>query len=520
MMEFKLPENTGVAAIGLKTGLIVPHDDIASITTEAVKDVVKDGDIICVTEAVVARSQNRYVSCEDLAEDIQKQLKLKPGSTISVINPIASRNRFSLILRALARATRGGKVIVQLSMPFDEVGNRVIDEEFANTRLRFKQTLKSLREARGNTPQLNVLIREILAALKLQELGYNIESIRKITGQGIADLTVQTPQGEKAVVEVSFADLHRAAEKAVGIKKDVPGAEKAIAIAVNLEHQKLKMIDATAFTQNPDLEPEIVEYGAQRDSYYEPDIIFSDELGERTFPHPITGVDYRELYMQMIKEGGARGEVIFTNNPLKVYDLGYMDGICVAEVHEAEKRRELFHSFGGNVPVITLRDIGPAPWGVVGSNVSDFDKGILKLLPEDADRSADEIKAKIEHQTQQKAEVLIFGDGAYKDPDTGIYELADPHPAIGASESLRQATLRTGTKLKLQVDTLYRQGHSREEIASILKEKEGSPNQESLGTTPRSVTSILGSLADLITGSADAGTPIVLIRGFDLNKAK
>ncbi len=516
MNDFILPPNTGVAAIGVKTGLIVPHDDIAAITSEAVKSVVKNGDIICVTEAVVARSQNRYVNCEDLARDIREKLKLKPGCTIAVINPIASRNRFSLIMQALALATRGGKVIVQLSIPFDEVGNRVMDEEFASTRLRFKQTLKSLREARGNTPQLNVLIRELLAALKLQELGYNIESIRKITGQGIADLTVRTPAGEKAVVEVSFADIHRAAEKAVGIQKDVPGAQKALAIAVNLEHQELKLADAHQLLENPGLQPEILDYGPQRDSYLEPDVVFNDELGSRTFPHPITGIDYRQLYLEMIRKGGARGEVIFTNNPLKVYDLGYIDGICLGEVHEVEKTRELFHAFGGMVPLTTLKDIGPQPWGVIGSNVSDFEQGILKLLPEDADGSADAIKEQIEKDSGQTVETIIFGDGAYKDPDTGIYELADPHPAIGASQNLRRAALRTGTKLKLQVDTLYRRGLSREEIAEQLQNPRKNQTQADLGTTPRSVTSILGSLADLVTGSADAGTPIVLIRGFNL----
>jgi len=106
-----LPANTGVAAIGLKTGLILPNDDIASITAETVKDVVEDGDIICVTEAVVARSQNRYVTCKELAEDVRRKLNLKEGSTLAVISPIASRNRFALVLRALAMATDRKSVV-------------------------------------------------------------------------------------------------------------------------------------------------------------------------------------------------------------------------------------------------------------------------------------------------------------------------------------------------------------------------------------------------------------------------
>lgn len=521
MERFTLPERAGVAAVGLKTGLIFPNDDIAAITAETVKQLVADGDIICVTEAVVARSQNRYVTCTELAADVQEKLHLKPGSSLAVISPIASRNRFALIMKALAMATRGGKVIVQLSTPFDEVGNQVIDEEFAITRLRLKKTLQSLVEARGNTPQLNVLIREIIAALKLQEIGYNIISIRKITGTGTADLTVRTPEGRVAVIEVTFADLEKAARKAVGIQQDVPGAEEALAIAVNLEHHYLSLVNARAYVEQAGkVEPQILDFSQQLNSYYEADVIFTTELGNRTFSHPITKMDYRQLYLQMIAEGGARGEVIFTNNPLKVYDLGYIDGVCIGAVHERERLRELFLSFGASVPVITIQEVGPGPWGVIGSNVSDFQKGILKLLPGDADGTAEQIKQKIKAVTGKSVEVLIFGDGAYKDPDTGIYELADPYPAIGVSSGLRKAALRTGTKLKLQVDTLYNKGYSREEIEGILRNKQDEIARESLGTTPRSVTSIVGTLADLVAGSADAGTPIVLVRGFEYTRSE
>jgi F420-0:gamma-glutamyl ligase len=514
MKDLILPKDIGVAAIGLKTGLIIPNDDIAEITADTVAPVVADKDIICVTEAVVARSQNHYVSCTELAEDIKQKLQLRPGSTLAVISPIASRNRFSLIMKALALATDGGKVIVQLSTPFDEVGNQVMDEEFATTRFRLKKTLKSLREARGNTPQLNVLIREIVAGLKLQEMNYNIISIRKISGQGIADLTVRTPEGKLAVIEVTFENLKKAAVKAVGIQRDVPEAQQALAVTVNLEHQCLTLVDANQYLANEQIEPTVYDFSPQVAYYYEPDVIYPNELGKRSFSHPVTKMDYRELYLQMIAEAGARGEVVFTNNPLKVYDFGYIDGICIGAVHEQEKLLELFRSFGAMVPVITLQDVGPSNWGIIGSNISDLQKGILKLLPENADDTADGIKKRIAEKTGKEVEVLIFGDGAYKDPDTGIYELADPHPAIGVSSGLRNVALRTGTKLKLQVDTLFSQGYSRDEITEILQTSETKAAQENLGTTPRSVTSIVGTLADLIAGSADIGTPIVLIRGF------
>lgn len=164
--------------------------------------------------------------------------------------------------------------------------------------------------------------------------------------------------------------------------------------------------------------------------------------------------------------------------------------------------------------MITIQDIGPEPWGVIGSNVSDFEGGVLKLLPEDADDTAEKIREMIKEETGKSVDVLIFGDGAYKDPDTGIYELADPHPAIGVSSGLKSAGLRSGSKLKLVVDTLYRKGYSKEEIITYLENKEGEKVEENLGTTPRSATSIIGTLADLVAGSADAGTPIVLVRGF------
>ncbi|MDD4783258.1 MAG: coenzyme F420-0:L-glutamate ligase, partial [Syntrophaceticus sp.] len=189
-------------------------------------------------------------------------------------------------------------------------------------------------------------------------------------------------------------------------------------------------------------------------------------------------------------------------------------------VHEREKLLDEFQSFGAMVPVITIQDVGPEPWGVIGSNVSDFQEGVLKLLPEDPDGAAERIKEKIYDVSGKEVEVLIFGDGAYKDPDTGIYELADPHPAIGVSSGLKHAGMRSGIKLKLVADTLYRQGYSKEEIITMIEQKQQQQNDlvaEDLGTTPRSATSIIGTLADLVAGSADAGTPIVLVRGFKLN---
>jgi F420-0:gamma-glutamyl ligase len=509
-VSFDLPQHAGVALVGLKTGLIMPTDDIVEITLDTVKDTVRDNDIVCVTEAVVARSQNRYVTVDELVQDLRSKLSVGEEGTLAVISPIVSRNRFVLVLSAIARAVRRGKVIVQLSVPYDEVGNQVMDEEFANSRFRLKRTLGSLLEVRGNTPQMNVLIREILAALKFQELGYTVTAIRKITGKGIADITLHDSKGRHLVAEVTFEDMPATAEKVLRIATD-SDADGALVAAVDLQTREISIVDATGLLEGS-AKPHVYPYSDRLALYDARDVITLGEIGERLFPHPITGIDYARMYAKAIEAEGARCEILYTNNPLAVFNYGHIDGIVIGAVHERESLKNLFLSFGTKTPMLTVKDVGPGPWGVIGSNVSDLDAGILKLLPDNADDVCDTIRDRVREATGKDIEVLIFGDGAYKDPDTGIYELADPYPSIGCSIGLRKASLRQGTKLKLLVETMFRQGRSREDIARELASR--APSRDSLGTTPRRITGILATMADLAAGSADAGTPIVLIRNF------
>jgi len=510
-VSFTLPNNAGVVVLGLKTGLIMPTDDIVEIAVDAVKETVEDRDIVCVTESVVARSQNRYVTCDELVEDLRRKMPIEETGTLAVVSPIVSRNRFALVLQAVARAVKKGRVLVQLSVPYDEVGNQVMDEEFANSRMRLKRVLGALQEVRGNTPQLNVLIREIVAALKFQELGFTVEAIRKITGKGVADITLVSPQGKALVAEVTFDDLRATAEKVIRIMKDVE-AEGALAVAVDLQAREIIIVDAEAYLAGQ-AAPQVYSYADRLTLYNADDVITLEEIGERLFPHPITGIDYARMYAEVIEKEGAKSEIIYTENPLAVFNFGNIDGIIIGAVHARESLKNLFLSFGTKTPMLTLQEFGPKPWGVIGSNVSDLEKGILKLLPDNADEVCDTIVAKVKEVTGKDVEALVFGDGAYKDPDTGIFELADPFPAIGCSEGLRHASLRQGAKLKLLVETMVRKGHTREEIAEMLSSADCSQN--SLGTTPRRITSIVATIADLAAGSADAGTPIVLVKNFN-----
>ncbi|MFP4200381.1 MAG: coenzyme F420-0:L-glutamate ligase [Clostridia bacterium] len=514
-LSIQLPPDAGVAVVSLRTPLILPSDDIRDIAVDASGDVVEDGDVICITESVVARSQNRYITCDELSKDIREKLRLTGGDRLAVISPIVSRNRFALILRAIASATSGGHVVVQLSIPDDEVGNKVVEEEFATRRLRLKNIYNSLLDLRGDTPHMNVLIREVLAALKLQEIGYDVTALRKITGEGTADLTLRDPEGKTVVAEVSFQNLAETAARAEGIRRDV-GADAALAIVVDLERDRITMTDAVAMTRSGPETAALREfrYLDQLPHYRDPNCIYSAEVEGRRFSHPITGMDYPRMYLDLIETEGASGEILLTNNPLKVFEHGLIDGVIIGAVHTSDRLKDLFTSFGTRTPLLTIKDLGPKPWGVIGSNASDVERGVLKLLPDNADETADGIKECIRDRTGKEVEVLIFGDGAYKDPDTGIFELADPHPSIGCSIGLRRAALRQGTKLKLKVETWFRQGHTREEIEEMVKSDDSAVSRETLGTTPRSVTSILGTLADLAAGSADAGTPIVLVRNF------
>jgi len=501
-----------VQALAVKVGLILPNDDIAAIAAEATRGLVQDGDILCVTEAVVARSQNRYLTCDELAEDIIRKFDLSPGATLAVLYPIASRNRFALVLRAIAQATRGGRVIVAFPIPADEVGNQVIDAEFARVRLSLKGVYRHFADARGSTPHLNLLIREVIAALLLQSMGYTIVGMRKIFGTGIADITVRTPDGVLAPVEVTFTDLTKAAKQAVGLMGDIPEARRALAAGVDFGRGTFVLYDAVEFLAGTG-EPLVRTSFAQLlDVFRDDSVIYANELPEGFFRHPITGVDYRSFYLETIAAGGAQGDAIFTNNPFKVYELGYLDGVVIGEVHTRQMRREMFQAFGAQVPVRTLDELGPPPWGVIGSNVSDYEGCLLKLLPENADATAEAIRTRVRETSGVDVEVVIFGDGAYKDPDTGIYELADPYPAIGATSGLKNGRLRTGKKLKLAVDTLSRKGHTREEIEEILQASEA--DEREVGTTPRRIVAIAATIADLIAGSADQATPIVVLKGF------
>lgn len=249
------------------------------------------------------------------------------------------------------------------------------------------------------------------------------------------------------------------------------------------------------------------------------DIITVDEIGNDRFLHPITRVDYIKLYKSIIEEQGAKATIILSNDPIKVTDYN-VDGIVVSNVHDRirtlRKIRERHHN------TITLQELcnnennkAWSEWGLLGSNMSSGDK--LKLAPREADQFAFHIQKLIREQLGTEVEVLIYGDGAYCDPSTKIYELADPQPAFGVTAGLK-GKYREGLKYKYIVDKMLDEGievESIEDSMETIKGQEfGENSYETEGTTPRKTEDLIASLADLVSGSSDAGTPLILVKGF------
>jgi len=367
----------------------VPGSDLVGDIVERAKDcardgLIDDGDVLCITESVVARVQDNFVTTDDVAQEIRRALGVKAGSTVGVLFPIVSRNRFSLILEGIAKAVPGGQVIVQLSYPRDEVGNQTINPRYL---------------------------------------------------------------------------------------------------------EKLDLVE---------------------------DYIPSEGLDAGAFVHPVTKVDYVAYYQQIIEDEGATPRIYFSNKATRIAQFN-PDGIVVADVHDRqETKAKLEQVFANAVTLQELCSSGRSwsEWGLLGSNKSAGNR--LKLAPRDGDKIVRDIQARIKEATGKQIEVIIYGDGAYKDPTTGIYELADPQTVFAATSGL-QNRMRTGLKYKYLADILHFEGKNEAEIEAVIESKRGDvlpdDSMESEGTTPRQLTDVLASLADLVSGSADAGTPVVLIKG-------
>lgn len=386
----------GTVSRGIRAPIIREGDDLAEIVTRSVTEAlesenipVRDHDVIAVTEAVLGRAQGNYATVDEIAADVRAKFG---GGTLGVIFPILSRNRFSILLRGIARGA--DKIVLMLSYPSDEVGNHLVDLD--------------MLDEKGVDPWQDVLTED---------------RFRELFGR---------------------------------------------------------------------------------------------------IPHHFTGVDYIEYYGQLIREAGAEAEIIFANNAVKV--LPYAKKVLCCDIHTRARTKRLLKKAGAEL-VLGMDEILTAPvnpgsgynpdYGLLGANKATEER--VKLFPRDCDAFVQDVQRRMLAATGKQVEVMVYGDGAFKDPVGKIWELADPVVSPGYTAGLSGQP--NELKLKYLADNQFADLAGEElksAISESIRKKDANlvNNMLSQGTTPRQLTDLIGSLCDLTSGSGDKGTPIVYVQGY------
>lgn len=396
-----MERTVGTVTRGLRCPIINEGDNIEWIVVESVLNAskaegftVQDKDIVAITESIVARAQGNYASIDQIAKDVTSKFG---ESTVGVIFPIFSRNRFSNLLKGIARGTK--KVVLMMSYPSDEVGNHIV-------------SLDALDE-KGINPWTDVLS------------------------------------------EAEFRELF-------GFSK-----------------------------------------------------------------HTFTGVDYIEYYKELVVAEGAECEVIFSQKPKTILD--YTKNVLTCDIHTRYRTKRILENNGAE-KVYTLDDILSESvdgsgfnenYGLLGSNKST-EEGV-KLFPRNCQPVVEKIQEMLQKETGKLVEVMVYGDGAFKDPVGKIWELADPVVSPAFTSGLEGTP--NEVKLKYLADNNFSDLRGADLEAAIKKhinekDEDLTGSMEAQGTTPRQLTDLIGSLADLTSGSGDKGTPIVFIQGYFDNFTK
>ena len=386
---------SGTISRGVRTPIIKRGDDLASIVVESVCNCVNeanlelnDRDVVAITEAVVGISQGNYATADQIAKDVQNKFG---DATVGLIFPIMSRNRFSMLLKGISRGVK--KLIIQLSYPGDEVGNKLISPD------------------------------------ELFDSGVN-----------------------------PYADVFTAEE----FKKIFPNTV-----------------------------------------------------------HEFTGVDYIEFYRNTCE---CECEIILANDPKAI--LRYTDNVIVASIHERHRNKKALIKAGVNKvycldELLTESVDGSGyneKFGLLGSNLATDNS--VKLFPRNCDALVLDVQERLNKIFNKNIEVMVYGDGAFKDPQGGIWELADPvvSPAytkglVGTPNELKLKYISDNALKDLSGEEL------KEAMIKMIKEKDSNlvGRMETQGTTPRQITDLLGSLSDLTSGSGDKGTPVILIQNYFTN---
>ncbi len=394
-----MTRTVGTVVRGIRTPIIKEDTNLADVVVNSIMEAQKeegftfhDRDIIAITEAVVGISEGNFIKVDDIAYDIKNKY---PDGEVGIVYPILSRNRFSLILKGIARGCK--KIYMLLSFPKDEVGNSILDLD------------------------------------TLENSEFDLGSI------------------------ISESEYDR---------------------------------------------------------------VFS------SFKHPFTGINMVEFYREVIHNERCEVEFVFSNQAKDI--LKYTSNVLTCDIHNRVKTKENIISSGGT-NVYGLYEIMTKPingsgynpkYGLLGSNKSTEEK--LKLFPKTGDKLVIDIQNRMYELTGKKIEVMVYGDGAFKDPVGGIWELADPVVSPAYTSGLEGTP--NEIKLKYVSDNKFpdlRGEELAEAIRNEIKSKDDNlvGNMASQGTTPRRFTDLIGSLCDLTSGSGDKGTPVVFIQGYFDNYA-
>lgn len=255
---------------------------------------------------------------------------------------------------------------------------------------------------------------------------------------------------------------------------------------------------------------------------------YSDVLTQEEFEgmfgkskHTFTDVDYVNYYKDLIEEEGAEAQIIFANNPRKILD--YTDCVLCCDIHTRKRTKRLVKEAGGRI-VLGMDDLLNAPvdgsgynpdYGILGSNKAT--ENTIKLFPINCQEFVEGVQADIKARTGKTVEVMVYGDGAFKDPVGKIWELADPVVSPGYTSGLKGQP--NELKLKYLADNQFKDlkgDELKDAMIQAIKEKDANLKGQMAteGTTPRQLTDLLGSLSDLTSGSGDKGTPFIYIQGY------
>ena len=388
----------GTVVRGIRTPIIKEGTDLVETVIDSLMKAqenegfkFRDRDIIAITEAVVGISEGNYVSVDDIAMDMVNKF---PDKEVGLVFPILSRNRFSMVLKGIARGMK--KITILLSFPQDEVGNGIMDES------------------------------------TLENSKFTLGSI------------------------ISEKDYYK---------------------------------------------------------YF------------GNYIHPFTGINMVDFYKDLIESEDCKVEFVFSNSALDI--LKYTKNVLNCDIHTRYKTKELLEKNGAHcyglyeVMSESVNGSGCNPdYGLLGSNKATEER--LKLFPKTGDKLVKEIQKRMKKLTGKNIEVMVYGDGAFKDPVGKIWELADPVVSPAYTKGLEGTP--NELKLKYLSDNKYNDLNGENLAEAIRKEIKAKKanltgNMLSQGTTPRRLTDLIGSLCDLTSGSGDKGTPVVFIQGYFDNYA-